>query len=384
LLKGRVTVFLSCSEKFKEQVAIPIRRALSDRDIFGVILSEEPMLPHTSGDPESKVESYLDASDMLVALCTPDDQLQDGSVQCRQNIIDELQRASQKPHLRSRTLVFKDPSVRLPSNINPTYERLDVNDVSAVAPLIVRQLASWGVLAGEPHPAPTALTKAPEVIVELITGLGLGEHEKATRRAYEFLTTETRAAQQATVAQIRQFLEATDGREDNEQVLLVGSVLEAINRLDPRLIDIDLIEELACSDDFSKRSSSAVLLWDRATVDPGAVPVGLLGRLARPAAEDWYVQAPAMAATKQLLLRRREARVIFDRLACSSNPEDRYAVAIALLDVAQFDVWAVPRDLATRLSRDEDELVAGKGRELLQAVGNRSEDDRDPLSPFGL
>jgi hypothetical protein len=52
--------------------------------MFGVIVSEEPLLPRTPGDPDSKVESYLDASDAFVALCTPDDQLEDDTVQCRQ------------------------------------------------------------------------------------------------------------------------------------------------------------------------------------------------------------------------------------------------------------------------------------------------------------
>jgi hypothetical protein len=79
MLRGQATVFLSCSEKFKERVALPIRQAPRDRGVFGVIVSEEPLLPRTSGDPDSKVESYLDASDAFVALCTPDDVLQDGT-----------------------------------------------------------------------------------------------------------------------------------------------------------------------------------------------------------------------------------------------------------------------------------------------------------------
>lgn len=126
------------------------------------------------------------------------------------------------------------------------------------------------------------------------------------------------------------------------------------------------------------------MLWDRAEVAPEAVPLGLLGRLARPATEDWYVQAPAMAATKQLLLRRRAARIILDELAKSRDAEDRHAVASALLDVAQFDLWAVPRDLAERLAQDDDGLVAAKGREVLDAIARRPPEGRDPLSPFGL
>jgi hypothetical protein len=381
LLRGQATVFLSCSERFKEQVAFPIRQALRQQGVFGVIVSEEPTLPRTSGEPDSKVESYLDASDAFVALCTPDDRLEDGSIQSRQNIIDEMQRARQKPHLRERIQVFKEPSVRLPSNINPTYERLEVDNVAPVGELIVRQLDSWGILAAEPHPAPAPAAERPEVVRELTEGLGLGEHDEAARRAYKLLTTQARAAHEAAVAELRRYLRDSD---DTEQTLLAGSVLEAINRLDPSLIDIDIIEELANSNDFSKRSSAAILLWDRAEAAPATVPLGLLGRLARPATEDWYVQAPAMAAAKQLLLQRRAARIVFDDLAKSGNSEDRYAVASALLDVSHFDKWAVPRDLAEQLARDDDALVAAKGREVLEAIADRPPEGRDPLSPFGL
>jgi hypothetical protein len=322
----------------------------------------------------------LDASDAFVALCTPDDRLEDGSVQSRQNITDEIQRALQKPHLRGRIQVFKDPSVQLPSNINPTYERLDVNDVAPVARLIVRQLDSWGVTGAE-QPAPRAPSERPVAVSELIEGLGLGEHDEAERRAYRLLSSKSRAAHQATVAQLWQYVRDSD---DTDQTLRAGSVLEAVNRLDPSLIGTGMIEALANSSDFSTRSSAATLLWDRAEAAPATVPLGLLGRLARPATEDWYVQAPAMAAAKQLLLRRRAARIIFDDLAKSPHSEDRYSAANALLDVAQFDIGAMPRDLAEALSQDGDELVAAKGREALEAIAGRPEEERDPLSPFGL
>jgi hypothetical protein len=130
--------------------------------------------------------------------------------------------------------------------------------------------------------------------------------------------------------------------------------------------------------------AAAMLLWDRAEVAPDAVPLGLLGRLALPASEDWYVQAPAMAVVKQLLLHRRAARVVFDTLAGSDDSDDRYAVAAALLDVAHVDPTASPRDLAERLTRDGDQLVAVKAREALEAIGPIREGERDPRSPFGL
>jgi hypothetical protein len=384
LLNSRATVFLSCSDRFKEQVARPIRAGLAEYDIFAVIVSEEPLLPRTSGDPDSKVDSYLDASDAFVALCTPDDQLSDGTSQCRQNIISEIERA-RKTHLRERIQVFKEPTVRLPSNINPTYEQLAVDDISPLTDLIVQQLEAWGVLSRTPRPPrPLASGARPAITVgEMTDGMHFADHEEATRRAYSLLRSQSRQSQETAVESLRQFLHNTP-REANEGLLRVSTLLEAISRLDPSLITNDIVEELANEDDTTLRMAAAMLLWDRAEVAPDAVPLGLLGRLALPASEDWYVQAPAMAVVKQLLLHRRAARVVFDALAESDDSDDRYAVAAALLDVARVDPTASPRDLAERLTRDGDRLVAGKAREALEAIGPIREGERDPRSPFGL
>ena len=383
MLKGRVAVFLSCSDHFKVIVARSICDLLEEHDIHGIIVSDEPFLPGASGDPESKVETYLDACDAFVALATPDDQLSDGTTQTRQNIIDEYGRARSRPRLRNRIQVFKHQDVRLPSNVNPTYERLQVEDVSAVSALILRQLDTWGLLEAQPRPTSTPTPAPSAVVANLIDGLELGEYEEARRRAYEILLSANRDSTAATIEELRQFLRST-GEDDNTATLLAGAVLESIGRLDASLVPVDVIEELAASNDFSVRSVAAYLMWDRAEIAPAEVPLGLLGRLALPSTEDWYVQAPAMAAVKLLLLHRRDARVIFDRLAASEDPEDRYAVAAALLDVAKVDPWAAPRDLAEQLAADEDSDVAAKGNELLAAIPVRGEDERDPLRPFGL
>jgi hypothetical protein len=42
------------------------------------------------------------------------------------------------------------------------------------------------------------------------------------------------------------------------------------------------------------------------------------------------------------------------------------------------------RNRHAKLATDEDELVAAKGREALEAIGERSETECDPLSPFGM
>ena len=130
MLRGQVAVFLSCSEKFTPKLGWPVRDALAREGLHAIIMSDEPPLPEVGGvggDAEDKTEPYLDASSAFVALCTADYELSDGSQYPRANIIDEIQQASARPHLRDRCQVLKAPGVLLPSDITPTYDRLDVN-----------------------------------------------------------------------------------------------------------------------------------------------------------------------------------------------------------------------------------------------------------------
>ncbi|MGA8460007.1 MAG: hypothetical protein WB800_31735, partial [Streptosporangiaceae bacterium] len=109
-------------------------------------------------------------------------------------------------------------------------------------------------------------------------------------------------------------------------------------------------------------------LRDRAAVAPLDVPVEVLGRLALPSTEDWFVWAPAMAAVQELALHRREAYAIFSSLAGSDDARDRFAVAAALLGLAGVRPAAVARGLAERLSEDPDPLIAEKARNVLSAT----------------
>lgn len=174
MLYGRPVVFLSCSEKFKLTVARPIRDGLRNVEVHGAIVSDEPALPRTGWSPDDKVESYLNASDAFLALCTPDNELADGTVECRQNIISEIERARKKPHLRDKIMIFKAASVRLPSNIDPTYEHLDPGKVDAAIGLIVRQLQIWGVIEARASLPPTR--KSTVDVDRLVSSLNLGDH----------------------------------------------------------------------------------------------------------------------------------------------------------------------------------------------------------------
>jgi hypothetical protein len=110
--------------------------------------------------------------------------------------------------------------------------------------------------------------------------------------------------------------------------------------------------------------------------------LGLLARLAVPASEDWYVFAPAMAAAKELLLVRPQARVIFADLSVSPDAENRRSAAQALLEVARVDASAVPTNVAATLAADPDEGVAEVGSMLRSFIGGRSRNMR--IGHFGL
>jgi hypothetical protein len=208
---------------------------------------------------------------------------------------------------------------------------------------------------------------------QLFEDLGVDEHEKAERRVNRLFLHLSRDQQRAVLQAIKHVATTT---KDHTTQLLAGNLLEAADRLDPTLIKIEEVEALAESADFSVRCSAAVLLWQWAESSPGRVPIPLLGKLALPSAEDWYVHHAARAAAKQLLLRRAAARAIFDRMAASRDPHDRDWAIADLLAVAKTEPRAVPPDLARKLASDEDTSVAARAAKLLRALDGIGDDQR--------
>lgn len=146
MLEGKPTVFISYAEAAKSTVAIPFQEYVSSLGLHGVLVGEEPLPEAVSDwDPEAKVKHFLDSSQMFVALATPDETAQDGKA-TRQNIIDEIRMARERSHLQNRIQIFKAPSVRLPSNINPTHVPLDPDDVTQAFPLFERQARAYHLL----------------------------------------------------------------------------------------------------------------------------------------------------------------------------------------------------------------------------------------------
>ncbi len=387
MLGGQVAAFVSCSEKFKEAVAWPVRDALAEHGLRGIIVSDEPPLPGTGKRPEAKVESYLDASSAFVALCTADYALSDGTTYPRANIIDEIQLASLRPHLRDHSQILKSREVLLPSSINPTYDRLDMANPLGAAAVIVKQLEEWG-LTSPPSPPRTA---APRPGAEtgtagdlrlLCDGLRPDDRGEATRRAYRLLTGDGECDGRRMASALHHQVLEGPGRAGQ---LAGAALLRAMARLQASLISVEMIEMLAAGADYPARSCAAHLLRDRAAVAPLDVPLPILGRLAMPSAEDWYVWAPAMAAVKELVLSRRDAYAILDSLCASAEPRDRHAVAQALLDVAAVKPAAVAADLAERLLTDPDPLVARQAQDVLTAIEHVSDADRAACyARFGL
>jgi Holliday junction resolvase-like predicted endonuclease len=198
----------------------------------------------------------------------------------------------------------------------------------------------------------------------LFDGLGLGEHDRAEHRLYARFLPLSRQSQEAVVDEIARIAMTTSSDSSDERGFVACSLLEAADRLDPTLVKFDVVETMATAADFSLRCSAAVLLWQWAETNPGRVPVALLGRLARPTAEDWYVHAAARAGAKQLMLRRESARIIYEALAASENPVDRLCAASDLLAVAKREPRVIPAELAKSLAKDADEDVASTAAQV--------------------
>jgi hypothetical protein len=134
-----------------------------------VLVGDEPLPPDIASTPQDKVDWYFRHADMVVYLATPDDRLESGEIRTRQNIIDEHRLGQSLPHVQHRLMVFKASEVTLPSNINPVYERLPLDDIPWIVDKVSEQARVWGVLprsADVAIPAPTAAGAAGREDVE--------------------------------------------------------------------------------------------------------------------------------------------------------------------------------------------------------------------------
>jgi hypothetical protein len=366
VLHGQVAVFLSCSEKFRPGLAWPVRDTLAAQGLRVIIISEAPPLGSASGE-ETSAEPYLDASSAFVALCTADYELSDGSKYPRANIIDEIQQALGRPHLRDHAQVLKAPGVLLPSDITPTYDSLDVTKPAVAAEVILKQLQQWGIVPVPESPAAPHRVGSWEAddVDALLAAPSPTDQDEACARIYPLLRDRSEDRRRWIASEL--YREVLDPKKDS-RALAAAALLEAVSGIDPALVSREMVETLAGHARYQARACAANLLRERAAVAPLDVPVEVLGRLALPSTEDWFVWAPAVAAVQELALHRREAYAIFSSLAASDNARDRFAVAAALLGLAGVRPAAVARGLAERLSEDPDPLIAEKARDVLAAT----------------
>lgn len=371
LLAGRTVVFLSCMDAYKEQFAARIRDQLNELGYQAVIVQDEPLLCG-SFDPESKVDKYIEASDAFIALCTNDDR---NPGRTAQNIIDEIGRARAHPKLREVVCVLKEPQVSLPSNIYPASEPIDHTRPEDAIILIRRQLDTWNITPRTPSASPTSTEPLPDQVLQMLfRGVGIGDHEVVEQRLRQLFALLTKANQRRVSNGVFQYVIAAPRASDG--IYVSTSFLEGIARIDPALVPIDWVEQLAGSAIVQHRMSAAMQLWDLAEIAPGTVPIDLVIKLAKPATEDWYVYSPAITAAKQLALTRRSALEILLDLGRSSDAEDRFAAVEALTDLARVNAALIPLRPVQQLCADEDESVSSAARKLLPILEKVPERDR--------
>jgi hypothetical protein len=365
VLAGKQVVFLSCMDAYADRLARPIRDRLNQLGYRAVILTDEPNL-RGAWDTEANVDGYLEASDAFVALATHDERM--GPTGTAGNILDEIARARRTAGLKDVMLVMKQDIVTLPSNIKPLYERLDPDDPDRAFDVIKRQLDEWGVVPTH-TPTPAPLEQLPEGALDtLLDGVDLGEHDVTEARLRRLFGAITKPDQHRVSRDIFNRLLAVP--DDGREIHIVSGFLEACARIDAALIEPDWIERIVESPVVQHRMCAAMILWDRANVNPGSVPLDFIAKLAKPATEDWYVYSPAIAAAKELALTRRSAMEILLDLTRSEAATDRLAGVYALSGIANradpVVVWIAARERLEQLTRDADEAVAGSADELLR------------------
>jgi hypothetical protein len=252
------TVFISVSESHKVDLARPFRDLLGASGIQGIIVSDEPQPSGTFG-PEAKVDAYLDRSDAVVVFATADIKGSDGTYP-RLNIADEIARARKMTPLRDRICVLREHGAKLPSNVNPAYDRLDPAHPDEAFRRALRQLAEWGQPVSVP-PATAARSDAavPEDPVGLPSNVD-GDHETTAllERADELISNLPRSAAEPSLV-----------------VILAGgprrTLLRPAQLEDPALAR-DLTKELLFGDDpvfDSSAGTDSIIVGDSLVIRQG-------------------------------------------------------------------------------------------------------------------
>jgi len=175
---------------------------------------------------------------------------------------------------------------------------------------------------------------------KLIRNIGLGEWKKATAAALQILSyTDAAGANQIFEA----LLQYQDLSDNDEKFWPSLHVIEECAELNPDLMDRLTLNKMAGHPDFSVRSAAASICWRWAQFAPDRVPIDMLLSLSK-YDEDWYVQAPANAALKDMAGSVPGVLEIFYSRVRSSDPEEREHAAACILDVATQEPSLLDKD----------------------------------------
>lgn len=382
----RRAVFISCAESYKSTLAYPLRDLLEANDVRAFIVSDLPRRG-TAWTAEEKVKAYLDEADAMIAIATPDLQDKRGRAHPRTNIADEIGRARGMANLKDRVCVVKERTTLLPSNIAPVYELLDLADPSPMFAAVLAQLREWGFEIADPPRNARPPTVSPEtsVGVAMLEGLAVDNPARTRRQVLQWLTARPGAEQAQLVGMMVSVALDAPRWEDRS---VAGHVLESMAVIDASLLRESLLDELSRHPDTSVRSSVSVILFDRAVRSPGLVPLSLVARLADSTGSDgldvsWYVYTPARHCLAQLALTREEVWDVVRQMASSPSTEMRSGAAGIMREVVHEKPTAVPPDLLTALSHDEDSGVRRAIAATRKAVrGVRKGQRRTAYTPF--
>ena len=180
----------------------------------------------------------------------------------------------------------------------------------------------------EPEMAQRSFARDPQV-ESYIHDVTLGDWPSAERAAIEILKQTDRNGRNIIFEKLLDYQDTGD----TDALWAALPTIESCVNLAPWLIDRRQLNRMATHGNYSVRSTAASICHNWSLDFPGLVPIDILLKLSVPN-EDWYVEAPAVAALKTLVRTIPAVlRIFFVRLG-SQNPDERLHAAQALDDIA--------------------------------------------------
>jgi len=228
-------------------------------------------------------------------------------------------------------IVDQTPFSDLPWYIHSRHARRILPDLAGAA---VIAEAAKNVLArrmkpqASGSPAPS-FARDPKVD-QLIRNVEAGDWRAADRAAIE-VAKETDENGRNSVFESLLDYQDTD---DDDLLWQALPTIESAATLAPSLLSRRQLNRLASHRNFSVRRTAASICHDWAVAFPQLVPIDILLKLAVPD-EDWYVEAPAVAALKTLARTVPPVLQIFLTRLGSPNADERNQAAQAIAEIAE-------------------------------------------------